>query len=166
MNPVAPGSNAPLHQHARKIGLDSAIPWPFVEKVSAPDRVDGYVHRAHLLARLDPTKRRVTVLKAPGGFGKTVLLAECFRNLRAAGTVVAWLTLDAEDTPQELEFYLLCAFEKAGLPLGDLIDDSAVPPEVTSSLSLRIRLLSSAFSRNAAPCVLILDELEKDHWRY
>src|SRR5262245_15342010 len=48
-----------------------------------------------LLARA--AERRLTLIKAPAGYGKTTLAAEWSRRLRDAGDIVAWLSLDADD---------------------------------------------------------------------
>jgi LuxR family maltose regulon positive regulatory protein len=40
---------------------------------------------------------RLTVVRAPAGYGKTTLLATWFADLAAAGAVVGWLSLDARD---------------------------------------------------------------------
>ena len=66
-------------------------------------------------ARCVLTDRRLTVLHAPGGFGKTALLGHCWRALREQGVAVAWLSLDEEDGPGSLAGYLALAFEAAGL---------------------------------------------------
>ena len=84
-----------------------------------------YVQREELLDRILPTRRRATLLTAPGGFGKTVLLAESRRNLRDSGVVAACLTLDGNDAPQALEAYLAFAFQVAGLEVRDVLDRPA-----------------------------------------
>ena len=45
------------------------------------------------------TDRRLTVVQAPGGLGKTALLACCCWGLRDWGLAVAWLSLDEDDGP-------------------------------------------------------------------
>ena len=123
------------------------------EKVTIPERVAGYLHRAALMERMLPTDRRSTVLKAPGGFGKTTLLSECCRHAREAGTVAAWLTLDVQDTPYVLEAYLAFACREAGLdPLrGTGGQDTGDGVEG----------LLRAVAACGRPCLLALDELER-----
>ena len=108
-----------------EVGPSAAPFWLSSAKVTVPDRVVGYVHRPSLLERVAPTGHRVTVLKAPAGFGKTVLMAESCRDLRKAGTVAAWLTLDGDDAPQTLDTYVAFAFERAGLNVGGPLDAAA-----------------------------------------
>ena len=72
--------------------------------------------RAPLLARLDGLlERRLTVLQAPAGFGKTTVLADVARGVRERGVVVGWISLDGDDTPNLFGSYLAAAFEHAGL---------------------------------------------------
>ena len=158
--PGGPGRGAPPRRPDDGASL-AATTWPIIQKLSAPDRVNGYVHRPRLLSRIDPTQRRLTVLRAPGGFGKTVLLAETFRSLGAAGTVAAWMTVAADDTPQGLDTCFAHAFERAGLPLRDFLDQRLVQSDGDSDFMLRTRLLTHAVQAHGAPCVLVLDELEQ-----
>ena len=66
------------------------LPWLLRQKIAVPERVAGYLDRAGLVDRVMPTRRRLTVLQAPGGFGKTTLLGECCRRLCEDGVPVAW----------------------------------------------------------------------------
>ena len=75
----------------------SAFPWLLLQKVAIPDPVPGYVDRPELVARANPTQRRLTILNATGGFGKTTLMAECCRRLRQEGVATAWVSLDERD---------------------------------------------------------------------
>ena len=79
---------------------EQMFPWLLRQKITVPDRVPGYVHRAELVSRALPTRRRLTVLNASGGFGKTTLLAECCRRLRQDGVATAWVSLDEQDEPR------------------------------------------------------------------
>lgn len=73
------------------------------------------VGRTALLTALQGvTQRRLTVVSAPAGFGKTTLLSEWHDALLAAGHLCAWLTLDADDgDPQQLGSYLLATLHRA-----------------------------------------------------
>lgn len=91
---------------------DAATPgilpsWLLMTKVMAPSPPAGYVHRPALLERIDMVlDRRITVLQAPAGFGKTAVLADVTRRKRKEGVIVAWLSLDQDDTPDVLGDYL------------------------------------------------------------
>ena len=142
------------------------VPWLLRHKVGLPDPVEGYVERPELEERCALLDRRLTVLHAAGGFGKTALLARCCRALREQGIAVAWLSLDEEDGPGSLATHLAHAFEGAGLatfgPAGERGGGTAAPdPQADSQAAYRIELLLRAIARHGAPCVLALDELER-----
>ena len=114
------------------------------------------------------TDRRLTVLHAPGGFGKTALRACCCRALRDRGLAVAWLSLDEDDGPGSVATCLALAFERAGLQTFERAGErtgsagaQAPDPEADSQAEYRINLLIRALDRHGAPCVLALDEVER-----
>ena len=84
--------------------------------MAIPAEPDGYCHRSELTARCAPAHRPVTALAAPGGFGKTTVLAAACREAVDAGVPVAWLTL-ADDDAATLDAYLAFSFQRAGLDL-------------------------------------------------
>ena len=95
-------------------------------KVMAPAPPAGYVRRASLLHRVDTVlDRRLTVLQAPGGFGKTTVLADVSHRKKKQGVIAAWLSLDRDDTADVFGHYLARAFEHAGLNLSTIDDDDA-----------------------------------------
>ena len=125
--------------------------------MTVPDPVAGYVYRADLAARCMPTERRVTVLQAPGGFGKTTLLAACCRALAARGVPTAWLLLGEQDGPASLDAYLAFALQRAGLDVTGALPDGAT----AQAAFQRTALLLRAVEAYGAPCVLALDEVER-----
>lgn len=127
-------------------------------KVLPPELPAGYVSRTALLQRLEGMmERRVTVLEAPAGFGKTVVLADIARTRAKQGNVAAWISLDDEDTPSLFGRYLALAFEQAGLDLGLLRSHDAwsASPAVE-----QMGMLASAVEAHAEPCLLVLDEVD------
>ena len=142
--------------------------WLLSHKVEIPDPIPGYLERPTLEARCCPTARRLTVLHAPGGFGKTALLARCCHALREQDVAVAWLAVDEDDGPVSLASYLWLAFEQAGVsvldPDGDRHDSASVfaaHPATDSAADYRVSLLLRAVRRHARPCVLAIDELDR-----
>lgn len=131
--------------------------WLLRQKVMLPDPVEGFVDRTALGARCDLVKWRVTAIHAPGGFGKTTLLAEACRRSRELGTVVAWLALDEDDGPKTLATYLSFAFSEAGL---DILDPRAVSRDFGGH-DYRINLLLNSIEANGADCVLALDDIHR-----
>ena len=136
----------------------AGLPWLLSEKITIPDQVPGYLHRPELAERIGPTARRITVLKAPGGFGKTTLMVESCRRLKDDGIVAAWLTLDGQETVHVFDAYLTYAFQEAGLDVLQVLDERQGGDR---PLEHRTGLLVRAIERHGAPCVLFLDELER-----
>ena len=134
-----------------------AFPWLLRQKITVPDRVAGYVHRDELESRAMPTRRRLTVLKAAGGFGKTTLLAECCRRLRQDGVATAWVSLDEQDEPAVLDTYIAVACQNAGL---DLLDVS-VPEGTSVGPENRVGVVLREIQALGKPFVIAFDELER-----
>ena len=133
-----------------------AYPWLLRQKITIPDPVPGYAHRPELVERAMPIHRRLTVLKAPGGFGKTTLLAECCRELRQDGIAVAWVSLDERDEPGVLEMYLAFACAGAGLTFG-----SSKGKEAVDGSESRIGAVVRGVELFGRPLVIALDEVER-----
>ena len=111
----AESGNGPATSGARLGDHRTAVPGP----------VTGYLHRPALEQRCWPTNRRLTLLKAPGGFGKTTLLAACCRVLAEEGVVTAWLSVDEADEPTAFDACLAFAFERAGVDVFGALDTDA-----------------------------------------
>ena len=142
--------------------------WLLRHKVELPDPIESYLRRPEVELLCALTGHRVTVLQAPGGFGKTALLARRCRALRERGLAVAWLSLDEEDGPESVARLLALAFERTGVATfgrsGKRRGSShARKPdsEAGSTAEYRINLLIRALERHDAPCVLALDEVER-----
>lgn len=76
--------------------------------------------RPQLLGLLhDARERRVILLDAPAGYGKTWLLGRWYAELRAAGVRVAWLGVDQADAAQFLAL-VVAGLARAGIEVGRL----------------------------------------------
>lgn len=141
--------------------------WLMRQRVLLPERVAGYVDRPPLEHRCASMDHPVTMLVAPGGFGKTALLVQSCRHLRDTNTVAAWLSVEEEDRPNTLAMYLALAFEEAGMTVLDPADDEsgrghlAPERESRSHAMYRLNLLLDAIERHGSPTLLALDELER-----
>ena len=143
---------------ATDVGGNAVPPWLLRHRVTVPEPPINYCDRAELTRRGTPTRQRMTLLMAPGGFGKTTLLAECCRDAMAAGVTTAWLSLAEDDDPTALDTYLAFAFQLAG------VDILAEPTSVGAGVGMRFPrtgLLVRALEARDQPCVLALDELER-----
>jgi len=124
-------------------------------RTAVPDPLPGYFDRPALLERLMSPEYPVTVLRAPGGFGKTALLVALCRLLGDRGIPAAWLQVDETDTRTQVETCLAHAFRHAG------IDIPAPGADDRHTAGRGIELLLYAVDAYPAPCTLVLDNVEQ-----
>ncbi len=111
-------------------------------KTLRPRRSSGLIDRPRLLTLLDQAQvKRLTVIKAAAGFGKTSLAIAGAERLLALGHAVAWLSLDEDDNePTQFLFYVAHVLRQAcdGLakPAIDLIQEIMLvrPNAIVSAL--------------------------------
>jgi LuxR family maltose regulon positive regulatory protein len=103
--------------------------------------------------------RRLTLVSAPAGYGKTTLMAEWIHSLRGEWRL-AWLSLDAADNdPGRFLTYFLAAFQHADPSIFEsapsLLNLQQLPPTqvLLDALINRLSLLE-------APILLILDDYQ------
>jgi LuxR family transcriptional regulator, maltose regulon positive regulatory protein len=71
---------------------------PFLATKTVPTRFGGLVGRPRLLSILsDLPAKRLGVIKAPAGFGKSSLAAAWAEKLAQSGNCVGWLNIDSDD---------------------------------------------------------------------
>jgi len=71
-----------------------------------PARFGGLVARPRLVAILSELPgKRLAVIKAPAGFGKSSLAAVWAEKLEQSGNSVAWLTIDPDDDEARGSFF-------------------------------------------------------------
>jgi LuxR family maltose regulon positive regulatory protein len=115
---------------------------PFLATKIVPARPAGLVARPRLLAILSELPgKRVCVIKAPAGLGKTSLAAAWAEQLGQNGHSVAWLTIDSDDDEAtRFLFYVSQALQHAcqGVGLGAtelILENNLIDPQaVLSSL--------------------------------
>lgn len=85
-------------------------------KLAPPMWMGNQIRRDLLLARLDAAlERRLTLIQAPAGYGKTSLLSQWKDRLDPQTVRVAWLTLERDDSDlRRLTRYIVRALEGAG----------------------------------------------------
>lgn len=136
--------------------LASAVPAEplLTSKLAVPPPPNGTVDRPRLHSLLDAGVRGpVTVLVAPAGWGKTVLLSGWAgaRHAAAEGPV-GWLSLEPADTGERFWWYLHAALTSSGLT------DPLPPPRPHAGTGYLTQLAES-LAGQARPVVLLLDDL-------
>ena len=131
--------------------MNESTHWLVSSKVRPPERVPFHLDRRNLLEDIERTNCNLIVLRAPGGFGKTTLLAELCRWAKDRNRIAAWMTVDEFDTAESIEAYLPYAFEHAGLSMA----------RSSQSLNGCLTELTADIGKADAPCLLVIDELER-----
>jgi LuxR family maltose regulon positive regulatory protein len=123
---------------------------PILTKIAPAARTAQQVARASQPAWLDAVmSRRLTLVHAPAGYGKTSLLVQWHRLLEERGIRVAWLTLEEDESDvQRFAEYLVAAIA------ADLARESVPPRTALSALVNRL-------SRSEHDTVLILDDFHR-----
>ena len=101
--------------------------------------------------------RRLTLIEAPAGCGKTTVLVEWCAS-EADGLPFAWLSLDASDNdPVRFWTYVTAAFRHAGVQIPRSVDSALAAPAV-SAKELGLPELVNALAAASTPIVLVLDD--------
>lgn len=138
-------------------------------KFHIPPWRTGLVARPRLLEELQrgwTENRKLTLISAPAGYGKTTVVAEWLNALtprpsptgRGTGVKVSWLSLDeADNNPARFLRYFLAAFQQTDHAPGEqaqsLLDMPTLPP-----LPSLLDDLLNDLAALASPLVLILDD--------
>jgi LuxR family maltose regulon positive regulatory protein len=122
---------------------------PFLATKTVPARFGGLVARPRLVAILSElAAKRLAVIKAPAGFGKTSLTAAWAEKLEQSGNCVGWLTIDSDDDEAtRFLFYVSQALHHASPDVGagaiglilenNLTDSNPVQPDQRSGRDRR-----------------------------
>src|ERR1700691_2450812 len=99
---------------------DSRSSGLLLTKLRPPAVAPGLIERPRLIDALSTAVRhRLTMVRAPLGYGKTTLLSDWWQRIHRSGPVVAWLSLDEpENDPGLFWRYVVGALREAGSPVG------------------------------------------------
>lgn len=140
-------------------GHDSAA-HPLLEtKLFAPKLRVSLVSRPRLIERLDRgVERKLTLISAPAGFGKTTLLSEWLSSGQAAHRPTSWLSLDERDNDPALFWsYFVAALQRIDKEIGeDSLSLLRGPrrPSIESALTTLI----NEINRSDQDFTLVLDD--------
>ncbi|HEU4322716.1 MAG TPA: LuxR C-terminal-related transcriptional regulator [Roseiflexaceae bacterium] len=136
---------------------NGAMPTPVIAaKLFIPPPRPNGVPRSRLIARLNEgLQRRLTLISAPAGFGKTSLASAWTAG---CGRPAAWLSLDEGDNePSRFLRYLVAALQTLAPTIGTDVAEqlqSSQPPPIEALLPL----LLNAIATLPQPAVLVLDD--------
>src|SRR5574342_1102516 len=121
-----------------------------------PPRRPDLVQRPHLLESLDAgLGRKLTLVSAPAGFGKTTVVSEW---IRGCGYPTAWLSLDKNDNdPSRFLIYLIAALQGIDSQIG--VDVQAALQESPSPhFEILLTRLISEMERLPDKSIIVLDD--------
>ncbi len=127
-------------------------------KLHCPSLMSKWVARPRLIRRLNEgleSGRRLTLVSAPAGFGKTFCIADWVNTLKMP---VTWLSLDpADDDPGRFFSYFIAALQKVEQTLGEeiagILRAGQLPPEEIISITL-----VNAIMAIEHPFIVVLDD--------
>src|SRR5260370_61685 len=119
------------------------------------------ISRPRLSTLLDESlKHPLTLISAPAGFGKTMLLSTWAQSLPASHALVAWLSLDEEDNdPQLFWTYVLSALDQRQPERFTSLFTSLQSPQAPP-LKQILTALSNLLLESPEHMVLILDDYQ------
>ena len=134
----------------------------FVLKTTPPRLPRAAVLRRALINRWDDLRERTAILvTAPRGFGKTTLLSQWRRAWLERGAFVAWLTLDAQDTPGRFVEVLLAALHAATGRANLQVSVAESGTSESGREKEALTALLAAVADLATPTVLVLDDADR-----
>jgi LuxR family maltose regulon positive regulatory protein len=136
-------------------------------KFNIPPLRSGLVSRPHLVERMrtgllhqGKFERRLTLISAPAGYGKTTLTVE---GIKRIGLPIAWLSLDeADNDPRRFIIYLVAALQQVNENIGQaaraMLQSPQPPPDelMLTSLVNEIAAVPQLFN-------LVLDDYHVIH---
>jgi LuxR family transcriptional regulator, maltose regulon positive regulatory protein len=128
-------------------------------KLHLPCSSQSFVPRPRLLERLNQgMQRKLTLVSAPAGFGKTTLLCEWLRSPRGKELPVAWISLDEGDNdPVRLATYLCAALVQVQAGFGERTLPLIHAPQPPSMETIVASLINE-ITAIAHDVVLVLDD--------
>ena len=114
------------------------------------------ISRPRLIERLNEGRhRKLTLISAPAGFGKTTLVSAWVKGIERA---TAWLSLDeGEKDPTRFLTYLIVALQTIATTLGEEVLRTLQSPQPPSIEALLTVLLNDLATRKD-PFILVLDD--------
>ena len=132
-------------------------------KLYVPPLRPNLVPRPHLIERLNEglrLGRRLTLVSASAGFGKTTLIVEW---LHCVDRAFAWLSLDRDDNdPRRFFTYLVAALQRIDEHLGQAVQSLLAAPQLPPAEALVTTLINDV-ATVPQPFLLVLDDVHLIH---
>jgi LuxR family maltose regulon positive regulatory protein len=127
-------------------------------KIEPPRLREGHVARPPLIEQLrQGLHRRLTLIEAPAGCGKTTLLVE-WCAAEAGRLPFAWLSLDVGDNdPVRFWTYVTSSLRHAGVEIPRSVDSALAAPGI-SAKEVGLPELVNALALSSGGVVLVLDD--------
>jgi ATP/maltotriose-dependent transcriptional regulator MalT len=127
-----------------------------------PPRCEGLIERPRLLELVTQVQtKRLTVIKAPAGFGKTSLAGAWTERLSKSGNCVAWFSIDANDNqPTQFLFYIGYALQRACEGTASAAIDLILESSLINPQTIISTLINSLAETDTEICLF----LEDYHW--
>ena len=125
-------------------------------KLYFPPHRPDFVQRPYILARLDAgLSRKLTLVSAPAGFGKTTVVSEWIRD---GGHPTAWLSLDKNDNDlSRFLIYLIAALQRIDSEIG--IDvQAALEESLSHHFEMLLTRLIGEMERLPGKSIIVLDD--------
>lgn len=125
-------------------------------KLYIPSLRPQRVPRLHLIERLqDGLSRKLILISAPAGFGKTTLVCDCLARI---DRTAVWLSLDEGDNDlTRFLTYVIAAFQQCDPAIGQMVQSMLQSPQPPPSEEL-ITILINDLSTSSNRIVLVLDD--------
>lgn len=125
-------------------------------KLAAAPLPGAVVPRTRLVRLLDSgAAGPVTLVTAPAGWGKTLLLSSWYRDRAGAGAL-AWVSVEPSDAGGQLWSYVCAAVDSAGEGSGPPLPAPGAPSHDEFLIHL-----AAALARRAEPVILVLDDFHR-----
>lgn len=126
-------------------------------KLMAPSGAAQHIQRTSIVDHIcAPAAPKLTLVRAPAGFGKSTLMLQCQARLREMSVATAWLTLDRSDNDASR---LLLGLEAATVSIVN-DDDIGRYSENDPTVGGMASQITSRLSGYNAPFALFLDDME------
>ena len=159
MNSVSTGINSPSNGILRGKGTQrEGMPalTPLRTKLNVPPSRSHVMSRSRLIKRMDEGfGRKLTLISAPAGFGKTTLLADWIHRKKIP---VAWFSIDDNDNdPVQFLTYIIAGLENLEAGIGKAALTLLQAPQLLPIESILITLINDLI-RIPTDVALVLDD--------